>query len=384
MVAQLGRLSDAYGRKVILILSSITLWLPFLSLILTNEGSAAAYYTVTIIGGAIGGGGKANLGTVWAAYIADISSDEDRNLNFGFLAAAFGLSLLCQPLVGWLTRSLSTHTVLCLFLSMGVINTLYIIFILPESLAPHNRNVFTAAKLNPLASLSLIQSSRLLALICLVTFLYSMPELGVQEIALLYLNDVYKLEGDEAKEFNSVLFFFTGFSLSITQLAFVRLMTWLNTPTYRMILIAQVANLIHLIVFASLSVLPIWAPLVNALFPGIITITNVAVNVMISKRMGRGEVGYAMGTLGAVTGICGVCGPLLYSQLFALFDKIQMPYIPFIIGAAFVSVGLAVVAGPLRREERKPTVLVPFSHSRMIHSMEYGGESDEPDEERAS
>ena len=349
---------------------------------MTNEGSAAAYYSVTIIGGAIGGGGKANLGTVWAAYIADISNDANRNLNFGLLAATFGLALLLQPFVGWLTSGLSTHTVLCIFLLMGVMNTLYIVIVLPESLPPRNRNVFTIEKLNPIASLTLLQSSRLLALICFVSSLYSLPELGVQEIALIYLNDVYSLDGDKAKEFNMVLFFCTGFSLSVVQLLTVRVLTWLKTPTFVMILIAQVANLTHLIVFASLSVLPIWVPLINALFPGIITITNVAVNSMISKRMGRGEVGYALGTLGAVTGICGVLGPLLFSQLFANFDKIHMPYVPFAIGAAFVSVGLVVIAGPLRREELKPTVLVSFSHSRMVHSMDSQGERFEPEQEQ--
>ena len=90
-----GRLSDRYGRKVIL-LSTLTggaisyLWFGF-------AGSLASLFAARALSGAMAG----NIG-VAQAFMADISTKEDRAGAMGRLGAAFGLGFVVGPALGGL------------------------------------------------------------------------------------------------------------------------------------------------------------------------------------------------------------------------------------------------------------------------------------------
>jgi len=77
-----------------------------------------------------------------------------------------------------------------------------------------------------------------------------------------------------------------------------------------------------------------------------------------------------MGCLSAVSGISGVLGPLMFSQLFAALGKVGEPYVPFLIGACMSFTGLLVALLVLRPIEMTPKRLVNFSHSRVYSRLE--------------
>jgi DHA1 family tetracycline resistance protein-like MFS transporter len=122
----LGSLSDQYGRRPVLLFSLLGFGIDYLFLAL------APNYGLLFIGRVIAGITGASFTTA-SAYIADISTNENRTKNFGMIGAAFGLGFIIGPAIGGqlggfgLRAPFYAAAVLCL------LNWLYGYFILPES-----------------------------------------------------------------------------------------------------------------------------------------------------------------------------------------------------------------------------------------------------------
>ena len=138
----LGRLSDAYGRRPVLIISQIGTFIGFIVLGLAN--SLFLLYLGRIIDGISGG----NITTA-RAYINDITTEENRARGFGLISAAFGAGFIVGPALGGLAvtvtagiPSLAAYSqnapfFVAAFFSLASIMGTY--FILPESLDPEAR-----------------------------------------------------------------------------------------------------------------------------------------------------------------------------------------------------------------------------------------------------
>ena len=96
----LGDLSDRWGRRPILILSLIGTAVSFTMLAIA--GSLAMLFAARIVDGLSGG----NITTA-RAYIADITTEDDRARAFGVLGAAFGLGFIVGPALGGLFSHIS-------------------------------------------------------------------------------------------------------------------------------------------------------------------------------------------------------------------------------------------------------------------------------------
>ncbi len=96
----LGALSDRYGRRPILIFSLLGTVVSFVMLALAH--SLTALFVARIVDGLSGG----NITTA-RAYIADISTEENRAKAFGVLGAGFGLGFIVGPALGALFSEIS-------------------------------------------------------------------------------------------------------------------------------------------------------------------------------------------------------------------------------------------------------------------------------------
>jgi len=290
VVPQLGRVSDVIGRKPIIIFSSIFLWLPLLSLWVTNAESPLAYFSTTVICGIFGSSKSTYIG-IWNAYIADVTSESNRRLHFGYLGSITGLSMLMTPLLNKLDLALHSNASFLKILTLcGVVNSIYILLVVPESLEKNRRNSFRRRKLFPTEMFKLMKRSRILPWVSLIMLLGTTPEFGVAEIGLIYLNDEYSLKKDEAKSFNSKYFAYLGCTTLVTQLLVVRLLDWLRIRNSSTIVLSQIGNCSHMLVYASLHLLPIWAVYLNSIPTSLGFLANIGFNSLIADRMGKGEV----------------------------------------------------------------------------------------------
>jgi len=89
----LGKLSDRYGRKKILIVSQLGSAVGYLLLALSNN--LALLFVSRIIDGVTGG----NI-SIAQAYIADVTTRENRAKGMGMIGAAFGLGFIFGPAIG--------------------------------------------------------------------------------------------------------------------------------------------------------------------------------------------------------------------------------------------------------------------------------------------
>ena len=91
----LGGLSDKFGRRPIILFSLLGFSINFF--IQAIAPSIFWLFVGRILSGVTG----ASITTA-SAYIADISTDEDRSKNFGMIGAAFGVGFIIGPVIGCL------------------------------------------------------------------------------------------------------------------------------------------------------------------------------------------------------------------------------------------------------------------------------------------
>ncbi len=128
----LGRLSDRYGRRPILFFSLIGSAVGYLTLGLAN--TLFLVFLGRIIGGVSGG----NISTA-QAYIADVTSKENRAKGMGLFGAAFGLGFILGPAIAGILSKYGVNVPFYVAAALSLANAIALYFILPESLKPGAR-----------------------------------------------------------------------------------------------------------------------------------------------------------------------------------------------------------------------------------------------------
>ncbi|MEG2335263.1 MFS transporter, partial [Chryseobacterium sp.] len=145
----IGNLSDKYGRRPIILISLLGFAVDYIFLAL------APNIWLLFLGRVIAGITGASFTTA-SAYIADISTDEDRAKNFGLIGAAFGLGFIVGPLLGGVLGHFGARVPFYAAAVLCLINFLYGYFILPESLDKSQRREFDWKRANPIGSLKFL------------------------------------------------------------------------------------------------------------------------------------------------------------------------------------------------------------------------------------
>ena len=143
----IGALSDRFGRRPVLLVCVFGLGLNFL--MLTMVSSIFWMLVVRAIGGVTAG----NL-SVASAYIADVSSPENRSKALGKMGAMFGLGFICGPILGGLLGESDLRYPFYLAAAVSIANVWYGYFSLPESLSLAHRKPFSFGSANPFSGLS--------------------------------------------------------------------------------------------------------------------------------------------------------------------------------------------------------------------------------------
>jgi MFS transporter, DHA1 family, tetracycline resistance protein len=142
----LGGLSDAHGRRPLLLLGFCGLALSFIATALVT-----ALWMLVLVR-LVAGSMQANI-SVSNAYVADITPPEERAKRFGMLGAMFGLGFILGPVMGGLLGDIDLRLPFFVAGSFALLNFLYGWFVLPESLPPERRRAFTLKSANPVNAL---------------------------------------------------------------------------------------------------------------------------------------------------------------------------------------------------------------------------------------
>lgn len=134
----LGKLSDKFGRRPILFLSLLGTSLGFL--VLGFATTVWMLFLGRIIDGITGG----NISTA-QAYIADITTPENRAKGMGMIGAAFGLGFVFGPAIGGILSKFGLSVPFFFAAALAFGNATLLYFTLPETVTPDHPARFSAA-----------------------------------------------------------------------------------------------------------------------------------------------------------------------------------------------------------------------------------------------
>lgn len=128
----LGRLSDRFGRKPVLLLSVAGTVLGFM--VLATARSLWILFLSRALDGVTGG----NI-SVAQAYISDVTKPEERGKALGLIGAAFGMGFVLGPVTGGLLSSVSLTAPAWLGAALAAVNLVLIAALLRESLTAEDK-----------------------------------------------------------------------------------------------------------------------------------------------------------------------------------------------------------------------------------------------------
>jgi DHA1 family tetracycline resistance protein-like MFS transporter len=177
----LGRLSDRFGRRPILIVSLVGTALGFL--IMGWASSLVLLFVARIIDGASGG----NISTA-QAYISDITTPQNRARGMALIGVAFGIGFSAGPCIGGVLGDINPSYPAYLAAACSAAASIMSMFLLPES---HVRGPTQAeAWLHPRSFLPILRKKTLLQLL-LISFITMAAFVMMESTVALFLNKTF-------------------------------------------------------------------------------------------------------------------------------------------------------------------------------------------------
>ncbi|MGB9178457.1 MAG: MFS transporter [Pyrinomonadaceae bacterium] len=306
----LGRWSDRYGRRPILLVSIIGTGVGFLIL-----GFATTLWML-FVGRIIDGISGGNISTA-QAYIADVTTTEDRAKGMGLIGAAFGLGFIFGPAIGGILSRWGINVPFLFAAGLAFTNAVLLYFMLPETVTKDHPARASAATGRWSQLLSALHQSRL-AFVLAIYFLFVVAfSIMTTSFGLFTM---YRF-GYDAHD-TGWLFVFVGVIGAIIQGGLIgRLVKRFGELP---LVIAGA-----LLFSASLFAIPLTGPhtgllmllAVGATFAVGNSLATPSLTGLASKSVGAGEQGGVLGVTQSVASLSRAVGPLLAS--FLIYSAIQ-------------------------------------------------------------
>lgn len=324
----LGALSDRYGRRPILLLSTLGLGLDYILM------AVAPNLIWLFIGRLISGITAASFSTA-NAYIADVTPQEQRASAFGLVGAAFGIGFVLGPAIGGIAGDLDPRLPFWIAAVLSLANAAYGYFVLPESLPQDRRMSFAWARANPIGSLRLLSRQQALLGLAGVAFLYHLAHVVLPAVAVLYTSYRYGWDGKTM----GLTLAAVGVASGVVQAGLIRpviaaigeratLLVGLLCGTAGFAIYGVATTSAGF--WAGIPVMALWG-LAGAASMGIM-----------SRLVSGSEQGQLQGANSSLMAVAGLIGPLLFSYVFA--RAIADPAAPHLPGAPFLLASAMLLA----------------------------------------
>lgn len=339
----LGGLSDRYGRRPVLLISLLGLGIDYLFLFFAPD--LWWLFVGRIIAGICG----ASFTTA-SAYIADISTEENRAQNFGMIGAAFGLGFIVGPLLGSLFSSFGVRVPFLAAAALSLLNWAYGYFILPESLSKENRRPFDWKRANPLGSLlHLKKYPAILGLILAMVLIYIAGHAAQSTWTFFTIERFHWNE-----QWIGYSIAFVGVTVALVQGGLIRYTTKI-LGTNKSVIVGLLFYVIGFTLFAFAS--QGWMMFVFMIPYALGGIAGPALQGLMTGHVPSNEQGELQGAITSLVSLTSIVGPLLMTSLFSFFTAQGAPFYfpgaPFMMGAVLSLLSVFITVGALRKFDVK-------------------------------
>lgn len=329
----LGGLSDKYGRRPVILFSLLGFSLNFLI-----QALAPTIFWL-FVGRLFSGITGASITTA-SAYIADVSTDEDRAKNFGMIGAAFGLGFIIGPVIGGFLGQYGPRVPFYAASVLCLVNFLYGWFILPESLDKEHRRPFNWRRANPIGSLlQLKKYPQILGLIAALIFVYIASH-AVQTNWTFYT--MYKFAWTE--RLVGISLGVSGFMAALVQGYLIRSIQP-KIGNEKSIFYGLTLYSLGMILFAFSN--ESWMMFAFLIPYGLGGIAGPALQSVISAEVPKNEQGELQGALASLVSLTAIVGPPLMTNTFYYFTHDEAPFIfpgaPFFLGFVLMAISAIIV-----------------------------------------
>ena len=338
----LGNLSDRYGRRPVLLAALFGFGIDYLFL------SYAPTIGWLFVGRVVAGITGASI-TTGMAYIADISTQEDRAKNFGLVGAAFGLGFIIGPAIGGLLAGFGPRVPFLVAAGLAFLNGLYGYFVLPESLPKEKRRKFEWKRANPLGSLLHLKKYPAIGGLIFSLFLVYIAAHAVQSNWTFFTIEKFgwspKLIG--------ISLAVIGALITVIQGGLIRIVNPI-LGNEKSVYIGLGLYTVGLFLFAFAS--ETWMMFVFLVPYCLGGIAGPALQAIMSNHVPSNEQGELQGALTSLLSVTTIIGPPMMTNLFAYFTSPGAPIhfsgAAFLLGALFM-LASAIVAYSVLRGEKK-------------------------------
>lgn len=335
-----GNLSDKYGRRPIILISLFGFAIDYVLLALAP--SIGWLFFGRIIAGLTG----ASISTA-SAYIADISTDEDRTKNFGLIGAAFGLGFIIGPVIGGLLGHYGARVPFYFAAILCMVNFLYGLLILPESLDKDKRRSFSWKRANPIGTINFLRRQSKISNLVIALILVYVALHAVQ--SNWHFFTMYKFNWTERT---------VGLSLGLLGLllGLVQgiLMRW-TTPKlgeHKSVYFGLLFYALGLMLFAFTN--QGWMMFVFLVPYSLGGICGPALQSIISKNVPANEQGELQGALSSLVSVTAILGPPIMTNLFYYFTHDKAPFqfsgAPFFLASILMFISAIIIYFAFRQK----------------------------------
>jgi len=330
----IGNLSDRFGRKPVLLLSLAVLAADYV--ILALAGSIWLVFLARLLTGAA----SSTFGTA-AAYLADISTPEQKAQRFGLIGAAFGLGFILGPAIGGVLAEFGTRAPFWAAAALAAANMIFGALVMRETLTREKRRPFQLRRANPFGAFRHIGRMPGVGPYLGAYFVHEFA-FAVYPITWAYFA-IARFDWSPGQVGLSLALFGLGFA--VVQGGLIRpTIAWLGRMRTMVLgTFSATVALVGLTVVSDPVLVLLLIPLSS--FGGLVI---PALRAELSDRVSESQQGELQGAMGSLRAVGMMSAPFVFTSAFALFTgpdaPVFLPGVAFGIAALLNLVVLALLA----------------------------------------
>ena len=328
-----GALADRYGRRPVILLSCLGLGADFIFMAL------APSLAWLFVGRVISAATSASFTTA-NAYIADVTSPDQRAKGFGMIGAAFGLGFIVGPLIGGVLGDINHRLPFWFSAALALLNFCYGLFVLPESLPKEKRTPrFDWHHAKPMGGVKMLRDYPQIWGLVAVVFIANFAHYVYPSTFVLFADAAY---GWKEKEAGYVLAVVGVLSVIVNVVLIGKLVKAMGER--RALLFGLACGALGFLIYGLAGTG--WVFLAGLPISALWAVAAPATQALITRQVPADAQGRIQGSMSSLVSLAGIFAPAVFAGAFGFFigphAPMRLPGVAFLIAAMMLAIAAFV------------------------------------------